>query len=112
VDQKIAGWFSFEPFRKRPAYPHDRGGQRLRSSRASPKRVGQRLLTEAIRCAPALGLKTLIAGAFAHNEPSLELFKIFGFEPWAHFPRVAELDGVERDLVVLGLRLDERPAPR
>ena len=76
------------------------------------KGVGQRLLAEAIRCAPALGLKVLIAGAFAHNEPSLELFKIFGFEPWAHFPRVAELDGVERDLVVLGLRLDDRPAPR
>ncbi len=38
------------------------------------------------------------------------LFREFGFEPWAHFPTVAELDGIERDLVVLGLRLDERPA--
>jgi hypothetical protein len=31
-------------------------------------------------------------------------------EPWAYFPRVAELDGVGRDLVVLGFRLDEEPA--
>jgi phosphinothricin acetyltransferase len=31
-----------------------------------------------------------------------------GFREWAHFPNVAELDGVERDLVVLGLRLDDR----
>jgi phosphinothricin acetyltransferase len=31
-----------------------------------------------------------------------------GFERWAFYPRVAELDGVERDLVVLGLRLDTK----
>jgi phosphinothricin acetyltransferase len=29
----------------------------------------------------------------------------FGFERWAYYPRVAELDGMERDLVVMGLRL-------
>jgi L-amino acid N-acyltransferase YncA len=41
----------------------------------------------------------------AHNEPSLRLFEDFGFERRAHRPKVAELDGVERDLVVLGLDL-------
>lgn len=51
-------------------------------------------------------MRTLTAGAFAHNEASVRLFEGFGFEVWAHFPRVAELDGVERDLVVMGLRLD------
>ena len=55
--------------------------------------IAKRLLAEAIRHAPAQqGLKTLTAGAFAHNEPSLILLEQFGFEPWAHFPRVAELD--------------------
>ncbi len=68
------------------------------------------LLGEAIRRSPALGLKTLTAGAFAHNEPSIELFESFGFERWAHFPKVADLDGVERDLVVLGLHVGEAPA--
>jgi len=51
-------------------------------------------------------LRTLTAGAFAHNEASIGLFESFGFEVWAHFPGVAELDGVEKDLVVMGLRLD------
>jgi phosphinothricin acetyltransferase len=63
------------------------------------------LVEEAIRRGPALGLKTLTAGVFAHNEASVKLFEGFGFERWAHFPRVAELDGVERDLVIMGLRL-------
>ncbi|CAN5677533.1 hypothetical protein BH24ACT21_BH24ACT21_03660 [soil metagenome] len=35
------------------------------------------------------------------------MFEDFGFERWAFYPQVAELDGVERDLVVMGLRLDE-----
>lgn len=68
--------------------------------------VGRALLGEAIRRAPGIGLKTLTAGAFGHNEPSLRLFEGFGFERWAFFPGVAEIDGVERDLVVLGLRLE------
>ena len=51
-------------------------------------------------------MKTLTVGAFAHNEASVKMFESFGFEGWAHFPRVAELDDVERDPVVLGLRLD------
>jgi L-amino acid N-acyltransferase YncA len=63
------------------------------------------MLEEAISRAPDLGIKTLTAGAFAGNELSLRLFEHFGFEKWAHFPRVAELDGNDQDLVVLGLRL-------
>jgi L-amino acid N-acyltransferase YncA len=47
----------------------------------------------------------MTAGAFAHNGPSVKLFERFGFERWGHFPEVAELDGVRRDLVVLGLRV-------
>jgi phosphinothricin acetyltransferase len=55
-------------------------------------------------------VKTLTGGIFTHNEPNRKLFEGFGFERWARFPRVVELDGVERDLVVLGLRLDEPSA--
>jgi L-amino acid N-acyltransferase YncA len=36
------------------------------------------------------------------------LFEGLGFERWAHLPKkMAEPDGVERDAVVLGLRVDE-----
>ena len=68
--------------------------------------IGRLLLEEAIRLAPELGLKTLTGGIFGHNVPSIRLFEGLGFERWAHYPKVAELDGVERDLIVLGLRLD------
>ena len=77
----------------------------------SPDRRGEglarRLVERAVGRAPELGIKTLTAGIFAHNGASVALFRGFGFETWARFPRVAELDGVERDLLVLGLRVDE-----
>ena len=89
VDGEIAGWFSFEPCRKKPAYRATSEISVYVSERRRRKGVG-RLLEEAIRRAPELGFKTL-----AHNEPSLRLLEGFGFERWALYPRVAELDGVE-----------------
>lgn len=106
IDGEMVGWFSFEPFRKKPAYHATAEVSVYVAETHRRKGVGRRLLAEAIRRSPELGLKTLTGGIFAHNHPSIELFEGFGFERWAHYPRVAELDGIERDLVVLGLRLD------
>ena len=108
ADGEVIGWLSFEPFRKRPAYQATAEVSVYVSAERRRKGVGRRLLEEAVSRAPELGLKTLTGGIFGHNEPSIRLFECFGFERWAHYPRVAELDGVERDLVVLGLRLDQK----
>ncbi|MHC5833356.1 MAG: GNAT family N-acetyltransferase, partial [Nostoc sp.] len=62
----------------------------------------------AISESPTLGLKTLVCLIFAHNQPSLKLFETFGFQPWGHLPKVAEIDSVERDLVIMGLRIKPR----
>jgi L-amino acid N-acyltransferase YncA len=63
------------------------------------------LLGRAIERAPQLGLKALLGFIFGHNEPSLRLFQTFGFERWALLSHVAELDGIERDLVIVGRRV-------
>jgi phosphinothricin acetyltransferase len=42
---------------------------------------------------------------FGHNTPSLKLFERFGFVRWGLLPRVTVLDGIERDVVILGRRL-------
>lgn len=107
IEGEIAGWFSFEQFRKKPAYRATAEVGVYVSESYRHQGLGRRLLEEAIRLGSRLGFRTLTAGAFAHNEPSIRLFEDFGFERWAFYPQVAELDGVERDLVVMGLRLDE-----
>lgn len=109
VDGEVVGWLSFEPFRKRPAYRATAEVSVYVAERYRRRGIARRLLAEAIRRSPQLGIKTLIGGIFAHNYPSIELFEGFGFARWAHYPGVAELDGVERDLIVLGLRLPDEP---
>ena len=106
---EIVGWLSFRPFGERPAYYATAEISVYIAAEHRRKGIGRELLAQAIDRAPALGLKTLTGGIFGHNAPSIELFEGFGFERWAFYPRVAELDGIERDLVVLGLRLDEAP---
>jgi phosphinothricin acetyltransferase len=70
------------------------------------KGVATRLLGAAVSRAPGLGLTTLLGFIFGHNDPSLRLFEKFGFEEWGVLPRVAVLDSIERDLLILGRRTD------
>ena len=67
--------------------------------------VGSALLARAVSQAQRLGIKTLLGFIFGHNEPSLRLFTRFGFERWGALPGVAELDGIERDVVIVGVRV-------
>ncbi|WP_457356304.1 N-acetyltransferase family protein [Roseateles sp. P5_D6] len=69
------------------------------------KGLGSYLLTHAIARSPALGIETLTATIFASNVGSLRLFEKHGFERWGFMPRVARLEGVEKDLVLVGRRL-------
>jgi L-amino acid N-acyltransferase YncA len=102
----IVGWLSFQSFYGRPAYAATAEVSVYVSGDAQRDGNGRRLLTLAIARAPGLGLATLVAFIFGHNEPSLRLFERHGFARWGLLPRVARLDGVERDLVILGRRLD------
>jgi phosphinothricin acetyltransferase len=52
-----------------------------------------------------LGIKTLLGYIFAHNAPSLGLFLKAGFTEWAYLPDIANLDGIERSVKILGKRI-------
>ncbi|BAY22581.1 GCN5-related N-acetyltransferase [Calothrix sp. NIES-2100] len=107
VDGIIAGWLSFQSFYGRPAYNKTAEISIYISPNFQKCGLGRKLLGQAIEQSPSLGLKTLIGFIFAHNQPSLNLFRTFGFKPWGHLPQIAELDGVERDLVIMGLRIGD-----
>ncbi len=102
-DGRVIGWLNFKKFLPRCAY---RGTAEISvyvDEQFRRHGAGQRLLEEAIARAPSLGITALVGLIFGHNEPSLKLFQRFGFERWGFFPAVAQLDGVKRDLVVVGL---------
>ena len=103
---EVVGWLSLSDFYDgRPAYNGTAEVGIYVKEGHRGMGIGGRMLQEAMKRAPALGIKTLTAGVFAGNGLSLRLFEQFGFERWAYFPRVAELDGNEIDLVILGHRL-------
>lgn len=101
----VCGWLSFQSFYGRPAYQSTAEISIYLSEKARGKGLGYHFLKKAIENCPRLGIKTLLGFIFAHNEPSLRLFAKFGFERWGYLPKVAELDEVERDLVIMGKRV-------
>ena len=52
--------------------------------------------------APSLGIHNVVALIFAHNQPSLGLFRKLGFEQWGYMPKVCDMEGFIADVVMLG----------
>ncbi len=101
----VAAWVSFESFYGRPAYDGTAEISIYIDSRYRRRGLGRRLLQEAIDMAADLKIRTLVGFIFSHNEPSIRLFRAFGFEEWGRLPNVAEMDGREYSLSILGKRL-------
>ncbi|MCY7333332.1 MAG: N-acetyltransferase family protein [Pseudanabaena sp. CAN_BIN31] len=107
-NEQIIGWLSFQMFYGRPAYhktaevsiyvaPHDQG-----------KGLGKKLLSHAIANCPKLDISKLVGFIFAHNIASVHLFEKLGFEQWGFLPEIAELDGIEQSLIILGKTINSR----
>ncbi|MFT3902096.1 MAG: GNAT family N-acetyltransferase [Niabella sp.] len=105
TDNQILGWVSFQSFYGRPAYDATVEISIYLNNAQRGKGFGKQILQYCIDKAPALGVKTLLGFIFSHNEPSLKLFRHFGFEDWALLPNIALLDGQERSLSILGKRI-------
>jgi L-amino acid N-acyltransferase YncA len=102
---KLTGWLSLRSFYGRPAYHRTVETGVYVAPEAQRRGIARTLLGHAIDSAPSLGIATLLAFVFGHNEASLALFRNAGFSDWGVLPRVAELDGRERDLLILGRRV-------
>jgi phosphinothricin acetyltransferase len=104
-ESQVLGWFSFGKFYGRPAYAATAEISVYVDPAKQRCGIAKALTGHALARAPGLGLMTLLGFVFAHNRPSLLLLGGFGFESWGELPKVAVLDGVERDLSILGKRV-------
>ena len=102
---EIVGWVSFQSFYGRPAYDATVEISIYLDSNQRGKGLGKQVLGYCIDKAPEFEIKTILGFIFSHNEPSIRLFKHFGFEEWANFPNIATLDNIERSLTILGKRV-------
>ncbi len=67
------------------------------------KGLGSLLTRWMLTQAPSLGIRNVVALVFAHNKPSLGLFRKLGFEQWGCMPQVCDMEGFIADVVMLGL---------
>ena len=107
IDGQLAGWLSFHPFITRCAYRATAEISVYVSEKLRRRGIGQALLKKAIAHGSRLKLTALVGCIFGHNEPSLRLFERMEFERWGFLPRIARVDGVERDLVIVGRHIPE-----
>ena len=104
-ENKVTGWLSFQSFYGRPAYERTAEVSIYVSTAYRRQGIGKKLLQKAILQSPELKINTLLGFIFAHNRPSLQLFEQHQFSQWGYLPQVADMEGVERDLVIVGRRL-------
>lgn len=112
IDGEVRGWLSFKSFLPRCAY---RGTVELSvyvDEKFRRRGIARKLLQEAIRRAPALGVTAMVGLIFGHNEASLALFERLGFRRWGFLPAVAQVEGIERNLAIVGRHCPRRPLDR
>lgn len=102
VEGTVAAWLGLTAFYGRPAYAHTAEVSLYVDPSQQRRGLGSALLSHAVAQAPGLEIETLLAFIFAHNSPSLVLYSRYAFARWGTLPHVAVLDGVRRDLLILG----------
>lgn len=105
TEKETVGWVSFQSFYGRPAYNATAEISIYLHEDFRNKGLGREILQYAIQQSPSLGIKTILGFIFAHNIASIRLFEKLGFEEWANLPNIANLDGIDRSLIILGKRI-------
>ncbi|WP_245987925.1 GNAT family N-acetyltransferase [Cohnella lupini] len=101
----IIAWLSFSSFHSRAAYDATAEISIYISPSHRSKGIGSVFLRKALEECPRLDIRNIVALVFGHNGPSLSLLRKFGFEQWGLLPGVANLDGIDRDLVMMGKKI-------
>lgn len=102
---RYAGWVSFTSFYGRPAYSKTVEVSIYIEPTFQGKGLGKKCLQFAEEEAKKRGILTLLGFIFGHNEASLKLFYNQGFIKWAQLPEVADMEGVWRDLIIVGKKV-------
>lgn len=102
AENQLLGWGSLSDLYARPAYHISSEISIYVANEAKGQGVGKALVNHLLQVAPSCGVQQVVALIFAHNTPSLGLFKTLGFEKWGNFKQVCDMDGFIADVVILG----------
>jgi L-amino acid N-acyltransferase YncA len=103
-DDAVVGWAALSPASRRPCYAGLAENSVYVSDRARGQGVGRELLSRLIRDAEAAGIWTIQTSIFPENEASLALHHRCGFRTVGTRERIAQLNGVWRDTLLMERR--------
>ncbi|WP_201596178.1 GNAT family N-acetyltransferase [Psychrobacter vallis] len=98
----IVAWGSFSDLYARTAYHISTEISIYLHKKYHGRGLGSLLTRWMLTQAPSLGIHNIVALIFAHNQPSLGLFRKLGFEQWGYMPKVCDMEGFIADVVMLG----------
>ncbi len=101
---RVLGWTALAPVSARRVYAGVAEVSVYVARRAWGRGIGRALLERLIACSEQAGIWTLQAGIIAENEVSIRLHERCGFRVMGTRERVAKLDGVWRDTVLMERR--------
>jgi L-amino acid N-acyltransferase YncA/DNA-binding transcriptional ArsR family regulator len=101
LDGRVVGWTALSPVSARECYRGVAEGTVYVGESARGRGVGRSLLHRQVTEADAAGLWTLQTSVFPENRASLSLHHSAGYRTLAVRSRIAQLDGVWRDTVLL-----------
>lgn len=104
VDGAVAGWAALSKVSARACYSGVAEVSVYISGHYRGQGIGRALMAELIRLAQNLGFWTLQSSVFPENTASIKLHEAFGFRIVGRRERIAQLDGIWRDTVLLERR--------
>jgi phosphinothricin acetyltransferase len=104
-DGHVVGWVALAPTSSRSCYAGVAESSVYVAESARSRGVGRALMDALLASADSGGIWTIHADMFPENAASLALHERLGFRLVGRFERIAQLDGVWRDTVLLELRL-------
>lgn len=106
-DGRVVGWAALSPSSARECYAGVAEHSVYVAHDARGRGVGRLLMEELIAASEASGIWTLQTSVFPENEASVALHERVGFRVVGRRERIAELDGVWRDTLLLERRRSE-----
>lgn len=99
------GWVALAPTSSRACYAGVAESSIYIAEGSRGRGIGRALMEAVLASADACGIWTIQAGMFPESAASLALDERLGFRLVGRFERIAQLDGVWRDTVLLERRV-------
>jgi L-amino acid N-acyltransferase YncA len=103
-EDEVVGWAALSPTSSRACYAGVVEHSVYVAAGARGRGIGRALLEALVTSADAAGLWTIQTSVFPENEASLALHERVGFRVVGRRERIAQLDGVWRDTILLERR--------